>query len=273
MTDSVSPVIRRLARVPALLVAATLTTAGGLSACEKFEPNEAAATVNGHEISLDQLDALAEGNDDPAVRRAALTAWIQVVAVSENPGELLTEDDLAAERERIIPPLIESTQEATQEVYEQGLEGSPMLCMAVIPLPEEVESATVLRTLRAGAPFAEIAAELSVDPTLIETGGVLIFDGQECLSLDQWNPELLGQLADEEIVVGEPGVITLNAGEVIVLLRPFEELTAASKSLLAQGPVSEALLVLYRAAEVTVNESIGTWDPEQGLVVVSSSEE
>ncbi len=229
--------------------------------------------MNGYEISLDQLDHLATGSDDPTVVRAALTAWIQVVAVAEDPGEYLTEEDLAAERDRIIPPLIESTQDKTKELYEQGLDGSPMLCMAVIPLAEDVESATVLRALGAGAPFAELAAEFSVDPSLVETGGVLVFDGQECLSLDQWNTDLLDQLADERVVVGEAAAITLNEGEVIVLLRPFAELTDASKTTLAQGPVSEALLELYRAADVSVNEKFGTWDPEQGLVVASSSDE
>ena len=229
--------------------------------------------MNGYEISLDQLDHLAAGSDDPTVVRAALTAWIQVVAVAEDPGEYLTEADLAAERDRIIPPLIESTQDKTKELYEQGLDGSPLLCMAVIPLSADVESATVLAALGAGVPFAELATQYSEDPSLIETGGIIAIDGQECLPTDQWNVELLGQLTAEDIVVGEAGVITLNTSEVIVLLRPFDELNDASKTMLAQGPVSEALLEFYRTADVSVNEKVGTWDPEQGLVVATSSEE
>ena len=49
-------------------------------------------------------------------------------------------------------------------------------------------------------------------------------------------------------------------------------LTAANIPFYAQqqGPVSDALLALYQAAEVTVHESIGAWDPEQGLVVEAS---
>ena len=270
--DSVSPVIKRRAGVPALLAAA-LPLVAGLSSCDKFEPNEAAATVNGYEISLDQLDELAEGNDDPTVVRAALTAWIQVVAVSDNPGELLTEADLAAERERLIPPLIEATQDEAKVIYEQGLDGSPLLCMAVIPLPADVESAVVLDALDAGVPFAELATQYSEDPSLVETGGIITVDGQECLPTDQFNAELLDKLNAERVVVGEPGVIILNASEVVVLLRPYAELNDSSKAMLAQGPVSEALLELYRAADVTVNEKYGTWDPEQGLVVAPSSDE
>jgi hypothetical protein len=265
-------VIRRFGRVPALLAAA-LPLVAGLSSCDKFEPNEAAATVNGSEISLDQLDDLASGSDDPTVVRAALTAWIQVVAASENPGELLTEADLTAERDRIIPPLIEATQDETQALYEQGLDGSPLLCMAVIPLAADVESKTVLDALDNGVAFADLATQFSEDPSLIETGGIIAVDGQECLPTDQWNADLLDQLTSEGIVVGTPGVITLNAAEVVVLLRPFAELNEGSKSMLAQGPVGDALRELYRAADVTVNDKIGTWDPEQGLVVASPSDE
>ena len=271
-SDRVTPVITRNGGVRTLLAVA-LPLVAGLSSCDKFQPNEAAATVNGHEISLDQLDELAAGSDDPTVVRAALTAWIQVVAASDDPGELLTEADLAAARERILPPLIESTQDEAKDLYEQGLDGSPLLCMAVIPLAADVESAVVLDALDSGVPFADLASQYSDDPSLIETGGVIAVDGQECLPTDQWNAELLDQLTAEHVVVGEPAVITLNAAEVIVLLRPYAELNDASKSMLAQGPVSDALLEMYRAADVSVNAKVGTWDPEQGLVVASSSDE
>ena len=263
--------IRR--RGVALAVLAAGLAVASLSACDRYEPNEAAATVNGHELSLDQLEELAEGNDDPAVQRAALSAWIQVIAASEDPGELLTEADLAAQREIVLPPLIEATQEQARLEYEQGLQGSLSLCMAVIPLTADTPSAAVLDALEDGVPFAELAAQYSEDPSLIETGGIISVDGQECLPTDQWNAELLELLADEDAVVGEAGVIILNNSEVIFLLRPFAELSAASKTLLAQGPVAEALLELYQAAEVTVHESIGTWDAEQGQVVASSSHE
>lgn len=264
--------INRLGVAPAVL-AVGLAAVATLSACERYEANEAAATVNGHELSLDQLEELAEGNDDPTIQRAALSAWIQVVAASEDPGELLTEADLAAQREVVLAPLVEALQEQTQSEYEQGLQGSVSLCMAVIPLAEDVPSAVMLDALEDGIPFAELAAQYSEDPGLAASGGIISAEGQECLPTDQWNAELLELLADADAVVGEPGVIILNNSEVIFLLRPFAELTDGSKILLAQGPVSEALLELYRAAEVTVHESIGTWDAEQGMVVASSSHE
>jgi hypothetical protein len=265
-------VTKRLGYAPGLFLAATLVAVAGLSACDKFEPNETAATVNGYKISLDQLDELA-GSADPAVRRAALTAWIQVVAASDNPGEFLTEEALAAQRDVIIPPLIEAVQAAAKQQYKQGLQGSSLLCMAVIPLAADVESATVLAALNAGTAFADLAAQYSEDPSLVESGGVISVDGQECLPTDQWNTELISQLTDAAVVVGEPGVISLNDAEVVVLLRPYDELSDDSKTQLAQGPVSEALLELYKAADVTVLESIGTWDREQGIVVAPPSGE
>lgn len=263
---------RRLGLAPAAFAAATLLAVAGLSSCDKYEPNEAAATVNGHELSLNQLSELVAGNDDPAVLRAALTAWIQVVAVSEDPGELLTEDALAAQRSVIIPPLIESTQAETKARYEQGLDGSPLLCMAVIPLAADVASTGVLNALNSGIPFAQLAAEFSEDPSLVETGGVITVNGDECLPTDQWSAELIGLLTDAEAKVGKPEVIILNDAEVVVLLRPFNELSDNSKIILAQGPVSEALLKLYKAANVKVNESVGIWDSEQGIVVAPPSD-
>lgn len=265
--------IRRLGLAPAVFATTTLLAVAGLSSCDRYEPNEAAATVNGYELSLDQLSELVEGNDDPAVLRGALTAWIQVVAVSEDPGELLTEDDLAAQRSIIIPPLIESTQAETKAQYEQGLNGSPLLCLAVIPLAADVVSATVLDALDSGVSFAQLATEFSEDASLVETGGVIAVNGQECLPTDQWNAELISLLTEAEAKVGKPDVIILNDSEVVVLLRPFDELSDDSKILLAQGPVSKALLKLYNAADVTVNERVGTWDSEQGIVVAPSSAE
>lgn len=229
--------------------------------------------MNGHEISLDELTELAEGNDDPAVLRATLSAWIQVVAASEDPGELLTEADLEAQRAVVIPPLVEATREQAKLQYEQGLQGSLLLCLAVIPLAADTPSASVLNALAAGTSFAEMAAQYSEDPSLVETGGVISVDGQECLTIDQWNAELIDLLTEAEAVVGEPGVIILNNAEIVFLLRPYDELNDDSIIALAQGPVGQALLELYRVAEVTVHESIGTWDAEQGTVVASSSDE
>lgn len=262
--------IRRLGVVATAVVAIV-----GLAGCDRYQPNEAAATVNGHEISIAQLEELAEGNTDPAVLRASLTAWIQVVAASagtteDELGELLTEADLAAQRTIVLPPLIESTRDQAQAEYELGLDGSPLLCMAVIPLAADTEPATVLSAFAAGDSFADLAAEYSDDPSLAEVGGIISAGGQECLPTDQWNLELLDELRAERVVVGKPGVIVLNNAEVVVLLRPYDELTAESHSTLAQGPVSDALLALYQSAEVKVNESIGTWDAEKAVVVEAS---
>ncbi|MBI4884379.1 MAG: peptidylprolyl isomerase [Actinobacteria bacterium] len=255
--------IRRLA-----LASGSLASLALLVSCTRFDA-DIAATVNGHELTIDQLQELAEGNDDPAVLRAALSTWIQVVAASEDPGELLTEEALAAERELILPPLIDSVQNQAQADYEQGLAGSPLLCLAVIPIAAETTSDSVLRGFAAGVSFADLATRYSDDPSLVESGGVISVDGQECLPIDQWNVDLVDQLTTEDAVVGEPVVVSLNGSEVIVLLRPFEELTQDSKDSLAQGPVSELLLERYQDAEVTVNKRFGVWDAEQGAVVTA----
>ena len=134
----------------------------------------------------------------------------------------------------------------------------------------EVKIPDVRARLKRGFSFADLAAEYSDDPSLAEVGGIISAGGQECLPTDQWNLELLDELRAERVVVGKPGVIVLNNAEVVVLLRPYDELTAESHSTLAQGPVSDALLALYQSAEVTVNESIGTWDAEKAVVVEAS---
>ena len=134
--------------------------------------------------------------------------------------------------------------------------------------------ATVLEELAGGTTFAEAAKKYSADKTLAESGGLVkSADGVECIAGDQFNPALIKALEDAKVAVGEPAAVSLKDQEVLVLLRPYDELTLSDgeRLKLSANDIGAVLNESYRAAKIEVAERIGTWDPELARVVATGN--
>lgn len=261
--------MRRLA-----LSAGTLVVAASFSSCSSVDKASTVAEVNGHRLSTDQLATLTDDSTEGDVIRQTLTTWIEVVAVTDDASGMTTPAELSARKLTALQDLLDKFGDAGQATYELGLDGSPLLCLAAIPLDKTVAGATVLAELAAGTTFAEAATAYSDDETLAASGGLVrSAEGIECIAGDQFNPTLIASLGAAGVTVGEPAAILLNEQEVVVLMRPYDELTFsdAERLQLSANDMGAALNESYAAAEISVSGRVGTWDSNQGRVVATGS--
>lgn len=261
----VSAVMRRLA-----LSAGALVAAVSFSSCSSVDSASTAAHVNGHRLTMDQLSALTNNSTDGDTIRTALTTWIEVVAVTDDASGMSTDVELSARKSVALKGLLGQFGDEARTTYALGLRGSPLLCLAAIPLADTVDSATVLAALAAGTTFAEAATTYSADPTLASTGGIVVStDGVECIAADKFNPELIASLTQAGAEVGTPVTIELQAKKVVVMLRPYEELSLSDAELLqlSANEFGAALSKSYESSDISVAARLGSWDSAQGLVV------
>lgn len=261
--------MRRLA-----LSAAALVVAASFSSCSSVGKGSTAAEVNGHRLSTDQLATLAGDDADATVVRETLSTWIEVVAVTDDPSGLATSADLIARKQTALTDLLDQFGDSGQATYELGVNGSPFLCLRAIPLDGTVTGATVLEELAAGTAFADAAATYSVDETLASTGGLVkSAEGFECIGSDQFNPALIAALNEASAGVGQPAAVLLNEEEVVILLRPFDELTLsdAERLQLSANDLGAAIRDSYDSAEISVSSRIGQWHAEDGRVVATGT--
>lgn len=261
--------MRRLA-----LSAGALVVAASFSSCSSVDKGSTAAEVNGHRLSIDELATLSEDSGDATVVRETLSTWIEVVAVTDDPSGLTSAADLIARKQTSLTDLLEQFGDSGRATYELGIDGSPFLCLRAIPLDGTVTGATVLADLAVGTTFADAATAYSVDETLASTGGLVKSpEGFECIGSDQFNPALIAALSEASAAVGQPAAVLLSENEVVILLRPYDELTLsdAERLQLSANDLGGALRESYEAAEISVSSRIGQWHAEDGRVVATGT--
>jgi parvulin-like peptidyl-prolyl isomerase len=182
---------------------------------------------------------------DPALRdlqvnqQAAVTVWIELVE-----GDVPTEDEL-------------------REIYELGPVASGITCTQHILVETEAEALEVLAELEAGADFAEVAAERSIDPGSAAQGGVL-----PCSSTAEFQSSYVPEYV-EAALGAEIGVPTAPArsefGYHVIVVRPFDDVVDEGIAEIYAAPQNAFGRVADRA-EVTVDPRYGAFDPSLGVV-------
>jgi hypothetical protein len=261
--------MRRLALSVGALVAAI-----SFSACGSADSGSVAAEVGEHQLTMDQLSDLSGGSTDGVEVRKAVKTWIEVVAVTDDATGMTTPAELSARKLAALEDLLTQFGDEAQATYELGINGSPLLCLSAIPLDTTVTGATVLDELAAGTTFADAAKKYSSDATLADSGGVVKnTDGVECIDPAKFNEALVTALLDAGAEVGQPVAIVLNSQEVVLLLRPFDELTLGNDQLiqLSANEMGAALREKYDAVDIRVAGRIGTWDGDQADVIATGA--
>lgn len=261
--------MRRLA-----LSAGALVVAASFSSCSSVDSGNTAAKVGDHQLTMDQLATLTDGSTDGAIVRKTVKTWIEVVAVTDDASGMTTPAELSARKLAALHDLLDQFGDAGQATYELGINGSPLLCLSAIPLATTVAGSKVLEELATGTTFADAAKAYSNDQTLASSGGVVrSADGIECIAPEKFNPTLLSTLAEAGATVGTPAAIVLSTQEVVVLLRPYDELTFSNDELiqLSANDMGAALRESYDWVAISVAGRIGMWDSETADVVAIGS--
>ena len=299
-------------KLASLLVLAALVLAacgGGSSAV--------AATVNGEDITVGDVEALIDIGEESTIPKETFTQFLgfdiqwRIVgkAAEEEFGIVVTDEETSAEADGIFeenaPDLTREEFLETNGVTEQFLlqvarqqlldtqirevfsadlepptqdeidgaiaEAEALYCASHILVATEVEADGVLARIDAGEEFAALAAELSTDTASGTQGGDL-----GCSPPDRFVAEFADALTAAEVDVPTDPVES-EFGFHVILLREDELPTAEEviEALTAQG-VGEATNAWFieqvEAAEVTVDESYGTWQTNPPQVVPPPTE-
>ena len=149
--------------------------------------------------------------------------------------------------------------------------GTGALCLRHIVVETEAEAQAVLAELDAGADFAELATERSIEPAAAETGGALAGgDGNACLPVSDYqtgfDPAFTeGALAATAGVPTDP--VQSEFGWHVILVRPYDEVADDLLTLVSTAPGDAALTGELATADVSVDPRYGRWDPVRGDVV------
>lgn len=264
----VSAVNRRLT-----LLSGTLLATLALSSCGSVKGDDYVAKVGDQTLTRDELDTLTDSSTNANAIRIAITNWVQVTAIGGDTANVTSIEGLETASSDALLDLAQGLATEAQERYELGLDGSPALCLRVIPLDAATSADDVLAQLEGGLTFPDAAAQYSAEPSLAENGGLVTDStGAECLAPANLSLDLLTVLGEAGAAVGMPVSIEFSGQPLIVLLRPFDELAEGDQAALASVLASEAATALLADVEPTISNRYGVWQTATGEVVPYSGE-
>lgn len=285
---------------------AAAVVAVGLSGCATFSDNDAAATVNGVEITRDDFETVLQafaasptgtGSEDPAsgtvdaaLGRQVLDLLIRAEASDrylDAAGESISDEDRQAgagaepeffaalpdDLRASLNSLSAGTAARARLVADEAraaYEASPadvgFLCLRAIVVETEADALDVVAEIEAGADFATLAAERSLAPDAAASGGAVL-DANGGPCIPA------GDLAAQPDNPLAQATLTLAPGDVSA---PVE--TANGWFVVAARPFDEVADVVsasiadaafgdYVATiDVTIDPRYGRWDAEAGTV-------
>ena len=155
--------------------------------------------------------------------------------------------------------------------YANGITASGLACVSHILVETEEEAQAVLERLDSGEAFADVAADVSIDPSAAASGGALVGqDGAACMTADTFAASFIPEFVDGALAA-EVGVPTQPVqsqfGYHVILVRPFEEVSNEVVAAASSSQIQTRLTALLADADVSVNRSIGAWSSPTGEVV------
>jgi hypothetical protein len=244
-----------------LPLAAASLTAG----CTTFSDADAVARVGDTELSEDQLDELLaeqqfpeEARSDLTLVRPVISGWIEQTAI---------ENDLFS------PELVEAIPDADLlALYDQGIAAAGVTCVAlmVAESPEGGEAAA--GRLRDGEAFADVFADVNLDPDLAAVGGEAgCFDRSQFAGADPLPPEVIALFSVNATnpFTSAPSVNPDGtAAGLVIVHRSADEIPSADLEQVVQliRQLNGAGLVVADL-DISVNSRYGTYDLTSASVI------
>lgn len=254
--------------------------------------------------SASKTGLLPSGNLDATMVRTVLLDWIRTAALERSLSDLGVEVTRAeldkAEASLLLQPGFSSAPdlvrafyvratavrsltgdtfspnpEETANSYTAGPKESGVACLRLILTESKDAIDTAAARLAAGESFDAVAKDTSTD-TSAALGGILkdTQSDNECYALDVLTSQIVEQIG-AVIPDLQPGVATSpievpKLGWVIVVLRPYAEVTADVAKII--GPVAATRLAdsILDTANVWVNPEYGRWDATSRQVVADT---
>ena len=251
-----------------VLAAGLLAAAASLSSCSTFNRSDAAAEIKGEQLTRSELNQLSGGVTDGDTVRSTITKWLQLGVLGGDTANIGSSSELDARTKAAISTISAPFMEAAKATYELGLGGAPLLCLRAIPIASPTTTDEVLTALQSGMSFADAAKKYSSDPSLAANGGLIAdANGQACLDPASLNASLIQLMQANKAVPGKPVAIAFNNQKIIVLMRPFDDLTQSEKTGFAQKELAAELKQRLAKAKVFVSSRYGRWDSASATVV------
>lgn len=288
-----------------LLAALTLAACGGGSGA-------VAATVNGEDITVSDVEALIDTGEESTIPKETFSQFLgfdiqwrivgmaaadefdivvsdeeaaaEADAIFEENGQDLTREEflqangvteqflLQVARQQLLDTQIrevlgDDVEPPTQEEIDGVIaEAEALYCVSHILVATEAEANDALARIEGGEEFAAVAAEVSTDTGSGAQGGDL-----GCSPPDRFVAEFAEALTTAEVDVPTDPVET-EFGFHVILLRedelPTEDEVIEALTAQGVGEVTNAWFIeKVEAAEVSVDESYGTWQTNPPQVV------
>ena len=264
-----------------------------------------AATVNGEDITVEQVEALitGDGEEIPKADFAGALGFLVQQQIVSGAAEadldiVIPEDEITAEatalfeesangqtREEFLEAqgiteeflqqfahsqlLVTEISESLQEDVEQPTqeEVEALYCSSHILVATEQEANDVLARIEAGEDFAALATELSTDTASGAKGGDL-----GCSAPDVYDPAFAEALTTAEVDVPTDPVESQFGFHVILVRDDEEEAIETLTATAANEAANTWFTDQFEAAEVTVDETYGTWQATPQPQVVPPAE-
>ena len=259
-TDSVQRVNRRLMTILLPLAAASLT-----AGCTTFSDADAVARVGDTELSADQLDDLLAEQQFPEEARSDLTLVRPVIS-----GWI---EETAIENGLFSPELIEAIPDAELlALYDQGIATAGVTCVGLMVAETPEAGDTAADRLRDGEAFADVFADVNLDPDLAVVGGEAgCFDRGQFAGAEPLPPEVVALFS---VNAANPftSAPTVNAdgtaAGLVIAHRSADEIPSADVAQVLQliRQLSGAGL-LVADLDIYVDSRYGTYDLASASVI------
>ena len=179
---------------------------------------------------------------------------------------------LATAVQRLFADSFGPSTDELRDLYDAGPSTSGVFCLRAILVTDQAVITEVDAQLAAGADFADLAAQYSIDSSAAD-GGIITDPGSGSACFDQVTlssqivPEFATALGAAEIGLPTDPFELPNVGWVVAVLRPFDEVADDVREVIGLGLAEAERVDAVLAAKVWVSSEYGVWDSDTGRVV------
>jgi parvulin-like peptidyl-prolyl isomerase len=150
-----------------------------------------------------------------------------------------------------------------EKLYNESPASTGVMCMSHILLNTEKDALDVLKELKKGADFAELAKKRSIEPAAKQTGGSLSGDEEPCTDLAFFQQQFDGTFMKGAVAAkaGVPtGPVKTQFGFHIILNRPYNDIKESLIKAASAKPSVSNMVGYVATADISINPTYGVWN-------------